>query len=520
MLENTKHNIVKAAGLVGFFTLLSRFVGLFRDRIFASTFGAGNILDSYYAAFRIPDLLFNLLVLGTLSVAFIPVFTEYFLSDSKEAIKISNTVLNVGFLGMSILCLILYFFVPELTAHFIAPGFTGQKLADTITLTKIFLLSPIIFTVSSVFSSVLNSLKRFLIVSLAPILYNFGIIFGVVFFYPHFGIKGLAYGVIFGALMHLFLQFFALLFYGYKYNFEFNFRHPGVLKIAKLFAPRIIGVDSSQISLLIASIIGSFLSAGSIAIFNFANNLQAVPIGIFAVSFAVASFPNLSEAYAKHDQKDFSGIFLKTVLNVLFFIIPISILMFLLRTEIVKVVYGAGQFDAHAISLTASALGIFIISIFAQSLTPLFSRAFYARQNTVIPVLVGLLTLGLNIVLSFYLGRMYGVVGLASGFTIATIINAAVLYLILYRKLQHFNNRYLFGTTFKIVVCSAMLAAATYFSLWMLQHFYYSSHTLYIFLEAFIAGTIGIGVFLLSAAVFKLEQVASVSRVVKQRFFK
>jgi putative peptidoglycan lipid II flippase len=521
---NVKKNtsIVRAAGLIGFFTLLSRLVGLYRDRLFASHFGAGDILDSYYAAFRIPDLVFNLLILGTLSVAFIPVFTEYFHKDPEEANKISNTVLNASFLGMACIVLLLLFFVPEI-AKLVAPGFTGKKLSETIILTRIFLFSPVIFTVSSVFSSVLNSLKRFLIVSIAPIIYNFGIIFGIIFLYPHFGIRGLAYGVILGALAHLIIQAAAVFYQRgqsrrhFVYHLEMDLKHAGVRKILRLFVPRIFGIDNSQFSLLIGSIIGSVLASGSIAVFNLANNLQAVPIGIFAISFAVASFPNLSESFAKKDDKEFNHIFVKTAINILFFALPISVLMLLLRAQIIRVILGSGNFDWQATKLTANTLGIFAFSIFAQSLIPLVARAFYARHNTKTPVIIGLVSMAFNLILSYILSRHYGVLGVVAGFSIASVFNFLALYMLLRRQLQHLDDNYLLYAVLKIIFASLLMAIVIYIALYYLGLYFVLDTGWHVFIQGFLAGIIGIAMFLLFSFLLDMEQTRFVFKFLKEK---
>ncbi|MDB4940229.1 MAG: putative lipid flippase MurJ [Candidatus Doudnabacteria bacterium] len=516
MQINNKSSIYKAATILAVFTLLSRLVGLFRDRLFASTFGAGDVLDSYYVAFRIPDLVFNLLILGTLSVAFIPVFTEYFIKDQDEANDIANTVLSVTFVGMSIICAVLFFIVPEIT-RLTAPGFSGVKFDNTVMLTRLFLISPILFTISNVFGSVLNSLKRFVLVSLAPIIYNFGIILGIVFFYPRYGIMGLGYGVVIGAVLHLVVQMLGALSAGFVLKPSWNIHHVGVKKIVKLFIPRIFGIDNAQMSLLIAGIIGSLLASGTVAIFNLANNLQAVAIGMFGISFAIAAFPDLSESFAKGDNLLFNKIFLKTAINILFFVIPISILIILLRAQIIRLVLGAGHFDWEATKLTANALGIFAISIFAQSISPLFSRAFYARQNTVTPVLIGLSTLALNAVLSFFFAKTYGAMGLVIGFSISNIVNAAALFIFLRKHLSDFDDKYLFKVLSKIIMASVLLGIGTYAAAHLFSIFFNLDSTLKVLAQAVVAGGFGLVVFLGAALAFGIEEARTAVSIVKRK---
>ena len=261
LLKSAENNfsVSKAALIVGFFSLLSRLVGLIRDRLFASQFGAGDTLDIYYAAFRIPDFIFNLLILGTLSVAFIPVFTELLTRDEEKAYKVANSILNFSFLAMAVICAGLMLAAEPIT-KLLVPGFTGQKFLDTVILTRIFLVSPIIFTISNIFSSILNSQKKFIIANVAPIMYNVGIIFGLLVLYPRFGLKGLGFGVVIGALLHLLVQIPEAIHFGYRWQPIVDLRDGHFKKILKLFLPRILGVDNSQISLLIGSVVGSVLA--------------------------------------------------------------------------------------------------------------------------------------------------------------------------------------------------------------------------------------------------------------------
>jgi putative peptidoglycan lipid II flippase len=513
---NNKSSIRKAAAILAVFTLLSRLVGLFRDRIFASTFGAGDVLDSYYVAFRIPDLVFNLLILGTLSVAFIPVFTEYFIKDKEEANKIANTVLSVTFVFMTLLCVILFFLVPEIT-KLTAPGFEGRKFDDTVALTRLFLISPVIFTLSNVFSSILNSLKRFILVSIAPIIYNVGIIIGAVFFYPRYGIMGLAYGVILGALMHLLVQTGGAIGSGFKIRPNWDLEHPGVKKITRLFLPRILGIDNAQISLLIASIIGSTLASGTVAIFNLANNLQAVAIGMFGISFAIAAFPNLSESYAKGDHAAFNGTFKRTATSILFFVVPISVLIILLRAQIVRLVLGSGQFDWEATKLTANVLGIFAVSIFAQSIAPLFSRAFYARHNTVTPVVIGLVTLAFNGVVSFLLAHTYGALGLVMGFSLSTILNATLLFIFLKMRVKDLDAEYIFDSSLKIALASILLGLSTYVALHIFSSLFALDTAVNVLLQAGLSTAVGLAVYLGVTTWMKLPEASGALSVVKRR---
>jgi putative peptidoglycan lipid II flippase len=408
--------------------------------------------------------------------------------------------------------------VPQLIHRIIAPGFSGQTFANTVTLTKIFLLSPIIFTASSIFGSVLNSLNRFLMVSLAPVLYNLGIMFGAVFLYPRFGIAGLAYGVIVGALAHLLTQIIGAAAAGFRYHPRLAISNDGVKKIFQLFLPRVIGVDNSLISLIIASYFGSFLAAGSIAIFNFSNNLEMVPMGIFSLSFATAAFPNLSQYFAKHDESNFNQTLSKTAVNISYFMIPSSVLLIVLRAQIVRVIYGTGQFNWNATRLTANALGLFAIGLFAQALTPLMSRAFYARQNTIIPVVAGLVAIVANAFASYFLIRPFGVAGLALGFSLSTILNALILYVALRPRLVGFSIRQPAMDILKILFSSLVLAAGSYYSLYLVQLAIPLTRTLYVLAQGAMAAVVGLLIYFLCTKWLGMDQSALAVSLVKRKF--
>jgi len=303
-------------------SLASRFLGLFRDRVLASEFGAGHILDSYYAAFRIPDLIFNLLILGALSAALIPVFSSILFKDEKRAWQVLNNFLNIVLVFL-IGTLFIIFVGAPLFVKIITPGFSGEQLTNTILLTRIMLLSPLLFAFSSVIGGVLNSFGRFFVYSLAPILYNLGIICGALYLVPIWGLSGLAWGVVFGAMAHLLVQLPTFIRVGFRPMKIFNLKDPDFRRMIYLMLPVTLGLAATQINFLIDNIIGSTLQEGSIAVFNLANNIAGFPVGLVGISFAVSCFPLLSYAYNHQKHKVFSDSFTKTF-NLIVYLMIIS----------------------------------------------------------------------------------------------------------------------------------------------------------------------------------------------------
>ena len=302
------NSITVAAALVALSSLASRLLGVVRDRILAGEFGAGTTLDIYYAAFRIPDLVYNLIVLGALSAGFIPIFTSLIKDykcvkakdcngqeNNNEAWSLANNILNILLFGLVVLSLIGIIFAPALT-RLIAPGFSADEQALTAALTRVMFMSPLFLGISGIIGGILQSFKRFLVYSLAPVLYNIGIIIGAIYFVPIWGIYGLAWGVILGAFLHMAIQLPTVYQLGFRYSLRINWRDADTWKMGRMMVPRTLSLAVSQINLVVITVLASNLSAGSLTVFNLANNLQSFPIGIFGVSFAIAAFPSLAEA--------------------------------------------------------------------------------------------------------------------------------------------------------------------------------------------------------------------------------
>ncbi|MFH1077745.1 MAG: murein biosynthesis integral membrane protein MurJ, partial [Patescibacteria group bacterium] len=428
------NGVTAAAVIVGGASLASRIVGVLRDRVLASTFGAGDMLDMYYAAFRLPDLLYTLIILGALSAGFIPVFAEYLETRGKdEAWRLAERVLSVVGATMMVVCAALIIFAPALVPMTV-PGFSPEKLDVTIRLTRIMALSPFFLGLSAVMGGILQATRRFLAFALAPVLYNLDIIFGAVILSPVMGLEGLAWGVVLGAFLHLITQASVALRMGLRRIPAPSLRAEGVRRILWLMAPRTAGLAVSQINLVVLLALASALSAGSIAVFNLANNLQSFPIGIFGIAFAVAAFPTLAHAAgAKHDE-EFRSTLASATRKVIFLIVPSTVVFFLLRAQIVRLVLGAGVFDWSDTIRTAEVLGIFSASMLFQALVPLLARAFYALQDTWTPLLAGVIAEAFNLTLAILLRGPLGIIGLALAFSTASFLNLVMLWWLLHTR--------------------------------------------------------------------------------------
>lgn len=510
--------IISSAAIIAVASFISRVLGLVRSRIFSHMFGAGDEIDIYVAAFRIPDLIFSLLLLGALSAAFIPVFTEYITKNKKEdAWKIVNSILNISLIGLFVGCILAFIFAPQLM-DLIAPGFDAQKKEIATTMTRIMLLSPVFLILSNIASGILNSFKRFVVYSLAPILYNLGIIFGALFLTERFGIYGLAIGVVIGAFLHLLIQVPSTIKLGFRYKAVINLKHPGIKKIVRLMIPRTFGLAVSQVNLLISTIVGSTLAVGSVAIYDYANNLQSFPVGIIGVSFAIACFPSLAEAFTRNDSSNFVKYFSRTFRQILFFIIPLSVIILLLRAQIVRIILGTGAFDWSDTRLTAMCLGFFSISLFAQSLSPLLARSFFSIQNTKTPLFISIFAMVVNVIGCVVLAQFMGVAGLALAFSISMICEMILLLIFFRVRIGYLDDANLISSGLKIGIASIIAGFALYGSLYGLNIFLDTHTFIGIFLQTAGAFVVGVIVYFLLSLLFKIKEVRVVTRLFARNF--
>lgn len=480
ILTRQSKTLLGASAMLAFLGLFSRVLGVLRDRILASRFGASDLLDVYYVSFNIPDFVFNLLVVGAVASAFIPVFIEYQSKKDGEEWNLANNFLNILVIIMAITAGVIFIFTPWLI-HLIAPGFSSEKKELVVLFTRVMLFSPIIFSISVVIGSILQIFHRFLAYALAPIMYNLGIIFGAIYFVPKFGPLGLAEGVVLGALLHLLIQLPALRGIGFKWKKVWNFsrswfwtaaRVPlgkrdavrnlcgdsGMRKILKLMVPRTVGLAAVQINWIVLNALATTISAGSVAVLNFANNFQYLPISLVGISAAVASFPTLSRQALEKDRTVFVEMINRTLRQILFIILPLSFLMIYLRTDLIRVVLGSGLFRPRDIELTGNILGFFMIGVFAQSTTPFLARSFYAMQNTRIPVIASIIGVVANIFFAWYFSSNLGILALPLAFSLAGILNAAILLAFLKYNLRTISLKELGVYLLKLLfICAVMI---------------------------------------------------------------
>ncbi|MEI6864191.1 MAG: lipid II flippase MurJ [Candidatus Adlerbacteria bacterium] len=387
----------EAAYLLAAFALGSQLLALVRDRLLASNFGASHTLDLYYAAFRIPDFLFATIASLLSLYALLPVLTRLESRHPGLMISFLRQILLVFFAGMGLISCVVYVLAPWLVP-LIAPGIATPEL---VLLVRVLLLQPILLGASNILAALTQLRHRFFLYSISPLLYNLGIIFGIVVLYPSMGIVGLGWGVVLGACMHFLIQ---LPFFTSEKNTEtvgLREMFTELASVLRLSVPRTAALAAGQISLLLLVALASFFAPGSIAIFMFAYNLQAVPLTIIGVSYSVAAFPTLARLHARGEHGEFVRYIETALRHIFFWAIPASVLIIVLRAQLVRVILGAGAFSWDATRLTAAALALFVLSLAAQSVTLLIARAYYAAGNTKKPLYFAAVDIGVSVASAF-----------------------------------------------------------------------------------------------------------------------
>lgn len=373
----------QAAYLLAGLTLTAQAIGLLRDRTFAHAFGAGPTLDLYYAAFRVPDLVFALVSSLVSAYVLIPRITGMDREATRRLLSESATFLfGVG----GAICVALAFFMPQFLA-FLYPSFAASPSdADFILLARILLLQPVLLGLSGIVGSVTQVHRRFFLFALSPVLYNLGIIFGTVVLYPYWGLPGIGVGVVIGAIAYLTVHIPVVMEAGVLPRLRFP-RFALMAPIVRDSVPRSLALGMNSITVLVLTALASRIGAGSVSVFTFAGNLEAVPLALVGASYAVAAFPALSEASALERREEFTNILSASARHIILWSIVFLGLIVVLRAHIVRVVLGTGAFNWDATRLTAALLAVLMVGLAADALELVFSRALYAARQSWRPLL-------------------------------------------------------------------------------------------------------------------------------------
>jgi putative peptidoglycan lipid II flippase len=463
LFTHPQTSVLSAATIVMIMILASRVLGLARQRVLADHFAPGD-LSLFFAAFRLPDVLFEVLVFGTFSSAFIPVFTKELKSGgTEEAWNLASKVITLGLTFFIVFAVCFSFFAQDIY-HIITPGFSENETSQIASVARILFAAQGFFVISYVFTGVLESMRRFLVPAMAPLFYNIGIIIGTILLSNKFGLLGPAIGVVIGAILHFCIQ----LPLAYKLGFRFTLgwrMDSGVKKIGKLALPRIVDLSFDQIGKTVELSLASLISKASYTYYTFANSLQLLPVSLFGIPLAKAALPMLSRE--SDNLPEFKRILRSTLFQAIFFTLPLTAIIIVLRIPLVRLAYGTNIFDWESTIQTGYVLSAFGIGIVFQTLMSILTRSFFALHDTKTPVYVSMLGLLLLVVGDAVLVLVFGIPiwALAISFTFSVFVETILLLYLLNKRISGFITTNMIFRIGKMIVASIASSFVMYFVL-------------------------------------------------------
>jgi len=497
LISKENSSILSAAAIIMFATLVSALLGFIRTRLLISYFFANkSVLDVFWAAFRIPDTIFQILIVGALSSAFIPVFSRYLEREKREeASLVASSMMNTVVGVMLVLTLIILIWAEPL-CRLVAGGFDAEQIAQMARMTRIMALAQVLFGFSSFITGIIQSHKRFLIPAFAPSLYNVGIIIGTVFFSRSLGIMGPALGVVLGALLHLLAQIPLAIKLGFTYR-PIIHKHPAILEMTRLMIPRMITLSLTQIEQTTLIAFSSWLSSGTVTIITIAQQLTNLPIRLIGVTIGQASLPFFAKETAKNNLLGLAKMVNDSILQMLYLALPASAIILVLRIPLVRLAYGAGSFPWVETVTTGKLVAMFALAIAAGSLSHIIVRVFYALHDTKTPFFINLVSTTLNVGLSYYLLFVLktGIVGMAFAITLADILETTILTVVLY-KVAQFSLSEIARPFLKMLLAAAITALSLWVPLRVLDQLIFdTTHTFPLILLTLTVLVIGLTVY-------------------------
>lgn len=457
-------SIVSSALLLSIMIIASRFFGFIRYRTLAGFFTKEE-LDIFFASFRIPDLVFEILITGALTSTFIPIFIRY-QKDKKELSVNISTIINTLFLGMVFFIVVLCIFL-DVIVSFITPGYSKEKNEQIVLFSRLLLFGQLPFLVLGNFlTGIGQANKTFFLTALAPILYNIAIIVATIFFAQQVFLLAPILGVIAGAFIFLLIQLPLL------FNSDFNYafvvkKTKGLIEFFRMMIPRAFTVVVAQIDATIDLTLTTLLGSGSYTVFYLAQHLQLLPVSVVGIAFGQASLPYLSEMHEQRKTEEFKNLVVESILNLFFLTIPVMSFFVFARTPLVRLFFGGEKFDWDATVQTAMTLSYFSLSLPFHTIYYFLTRCFYALLDSRTPFYISVISIALNTLLSLSFVFIFHlpVWALAISFSISIIINTSILYFILSYKLGRLNNRFLIIESGKMLFVTAVSSTVSYFSM-------------------------------------------------------
>lgn len=512
-LEQQQTSILSAAVIITASVFLSSLTGLLSYRFLASRYYNPQTrtqfeLDAYWVAFQPSDLVFQLLVVGALSAAFIPVFTKYKQVSEKDAFEMASSAINILLILFVFCSVIVFIFADKIIRLMTGVEFTLEQVHLAASMTRMMLLAQCFFAVSNFMSGMIQSYQRFIIPAISPIIYNLGIIFGTLFLSRFFGIYGAVWGVLIGAFLHMALQIPLAWKLGFRYSFSIKLNHPGLWEIIRLTIPRTVSVGMDLLSPYFLTFFITTIGGASLTIMKFAQKLMSIPIRMFGVPIGQAALPFLSKETSEHNYENFNRLFVQSMNQIMFFALPASVLLLILRIPIVRFAFGAKNFPWSDTVLTGRVVAILAISVAAQAATHILIRGFYALHDTRKPFFVSLLSIFINIGLGWYVTTMtdLGLLGLAGVIAISAFFETGTLFVLLYIRARFSLFTVVFSQG-KMIIAAVLMALALYFPMKLLdQTIFDTTRTIGLLFLTTTVSIIGMVTYTIFAFFLKVEE--------------
>ncbi|HOP38982.1 MAG TPA: murein biosynthesis integral membrane protein MurJ [Candidatus Woesebacteria bacterium] len=467
-MAKKQNSILSAAFIITVANISSSLLGLLRERVliklFFNNIEGQQAYEAFQVAFQIPDLLFQLIVLGALSAAFIPLFTELKRKDKKKAFTLTSTVMNLVLLIFAFFSIVAFIFARPITLARTGAEFTPEQVEIAVNLTRVMLFAQFFFAISNFLTGILQAYQRFIIPAIAPLVYNLGIIITSIFLAQYLGIYAAGLGVVIGAALHMLIQLPLILKTGYRWQASFDWRFSEVKKLFKMMPPRLMTVGVGELQNLAMGFFATSIGNLSFVIINLARRLMTLPIRFFGVPISQASFPFLSEESADANRKKFNQLLLQSLNQISFLAMPASVLLLILRVPAVRLVFGTANFPWQTTIATGKVVALIAISITAQAMVQLLIRGFYALKDTRTPFMVttiSVLVYLMTNVVGIYVFNL-GVFSLGISITVAAFVELLLMLILLQKKIQCFTFADFFLPQLKILLASFFMAVFLY----------------------------------------------------------
>lgn len=520
-LEIKQNSILSAATIISVASMISALSKLFVQRIlishFFSTPASQEALEAFWFAFQIPDMMFQLIILGALSAAFIPIFTSQKKQNLERAFTMSSIMMNWLLLIFMVVSVVVFFLAEPLTVMRAGNQFTPAQIEIVINLTKIMLFAQFFFAISNFLTGILQSFQRFVLPAVAPILYNLGILVGVFLFSESFGIYSAGLGVVIGAFAHMMIQLPSVLQLGFRYKWSLNLKYDGIKEFFKLMPPRALSIGANEIRKLLLGFFATSLGNLSFLIMQLGLSLMAIPIRFFGVSISQASLPFLSEESSEHDLEKFKGLVLQSLHQIAFLTFPASVLLIILKLPIVRLVFGTNNFPWEATIDTSWILAILAVSVTVQALVHLLIRAFYALKDTKTPLFIAAGDVVLYLLLSAFFVNFtdFGVMGLAFATSFTAFVEFLLFLFLLDRKVHGFARKAFWIPQIKMVTASFFMAIFLYLPFRIFDELIFdTSKTVEVIALTITTATIGMSVYIYFAMLLDIRELKMLTNLI------